>query len=297
METKEHIIDIKSNYGIKIKSLFDILKDIIPETNLKFIKEKPIEIIGKRKREHENISNIYHNNGGIEIVSLTDCKTLYIYIKLNSKYFSKFYVKSDEHTICIDIMKFYNFLKPINEDTVSEISMCINKLDEHKIIMDINNDKLKTNDNLHLLQIKKEQNKINVSNNISIFIRMNTTEFYKICSEINNISEYMKITCSKNKIVFTSTGTFPELKKVYENKKNIEIRYNKKDDDNIIEEIYDLKNIIKFKKCEDLCDEVKLFITRPTHIKHGLIIKHNINYLGELSIVTLPVVVNLNSSK
>jgi hypothetical protein len=42
METNEHIIDIKTDNSAKLKILFEVLKDIVPQTNITFINEKSL---------------------------------------------------------------------------------------------------------------------------------------------------------------------------------------------------------------------------------------------------------------
>lgn len=232
-------------------------------------------------------SNIPKNNGGIKILTVNDQKTLLLYVRLYSEHFPKFYIEPDEYTIGIDLIQFYNFFKSIDKEGI--VSMYINKTDKQRIVVDVESDKSKTNYKLKLQDTNKKNYKIPPPI-FDMTVIMETAEFHKICNEMSQISEFMGITCSQNKIEFTSKGSCSELKKVYENGKGVKITVSKSPDEKknepkIVQEIYELKNLLMFRKCVNLCGDVRIFLKNI----QPLFIKYTIAALGEMSIGLSPV--------
>jgi proliferating cell nuclear antigen len=167
--------------------------------------------------------------------------------------------------------------------------MYINKTDKQRIVVDVESDKSKTNYKLKLQDTNKKNYKIPPPI-FDMTVIMETAEFHKICNEMSQISEFMGITCSQNKIEFTSKGSCSELKKVYENGKGVKITVSKSPDEKknepkIVQEIYELKNLLMFRKCVNLCGDVRIFLKNI----QPLFIKYTIAALGEMSIGLSPV--------
>jgi|LakMenEpi02Apr12_1017379.scaffolds.fasta_scaffold00237_2 proliferating cell nuclear antigen len=245
-----------------------------------------------KENNDETVSNnvksiIPKNNGGIKILTVNDQKTLLLYVRLYSEHFPKFYIEPDEYTIGIDLIQFYNFFKSIDKEGI--VSMYINKSDKQRIVVDVESDKSKTNYKLKLQDTNKKNYKIPPPI-FDMTVIMETAEFHKICNEMSQISEFMGITCSQNKIEFTSKGSCSELKKVYENGKGVKITVSKSSDEKknepkIVQEIYELKNLLMFRKCVNLCGDVRIFLKNI----QPLFIKYTIAALGEMSIGLSPV--------
>jgi len=252
------------------------------EDEKKTVKENDDETVSTSVK-----SNIPKNNGGIKILTVNDQKTLLLYVRLYSEHFPKFYIEPDEYTIGIDLIQFYNFFKSIDKEGI--VSMYINKTDKQRIVVDVESDKSKTNYKLKLQDTNKKNYKIPPPI-FDMTVIMETAEFHKICNEMSQISEFMGITCSQNKIEFTSKGSCSELKKVYENGKGVKITVSKSPDEKknepkIVQEIYELKNLLMFRKCVNLCGDVRIFLKNI----QPLFIKYTIAALGEMSIGLSPV--------
>jgi hypothetical protein len=104
---------------------------------------------------------------------------------------------------------------------------------------------------------------------------MSATEFHKICREMYSFGEYVDIRCTGNSIEFKCTGDAVNRSISYTkgNLVNIVVKNNK-----IVQGIYELKHIVLFTKCANLCDEIQIFMNN----NFPLIIRYTIATLGKL---------------
>lgn len=227
--------------------------------------------------------------GGIKILTLNDHKTLILYVRLFSDKFITFNVKADEHNIGVDLVQLHGFFKYIDKDGV--LSMFINENDRQKIVIGVDSEKGgSTEYKLKLMDMNKKDYKIDAPQ-FDIMVTMETSEFHKVCREMNTVSLYMGITCSDNKVIFTAHGDSAELSKTYVNGKGVRIKASSGDDKKkkaeprIVKEIYELKNLTIFGKCSALCQEVQILLKN----KYPMFIKYTVASLGEMVIGLVPV--------
>lgn len=237
--------------------------------------------------------------GGIRILTFNDRQSLLIHIKLLSTNFPKFYVEPDELTIGMNLVEFYNFLKSIDKDGV--LSMYINKSDKNKIVVDVDSNNSKTNYKLKLLDTNKRSIPLPPPN-YDIVVTMDTGEFHKICNDLSQISNFMGITCTANKIEFSSQGDCAEVLKEYKNGQSVKIlpveskdkdgEKKKKSELKIVKETYELKYLLMFRKCVNICKEVKIYLGG----KKPMFITYTIASLGKMTIGLSPIIDNTNSN-
>jgi proliferating cell nuclear antigen len=238
-------------------------------------------------------------NGGMRILTFNDRQSLLVHVKLDSINFPKFYVDAEEHTIGMSLIEFYNFLKSIDKDGV--LSMYINKSDKNKIVVDVDSNSSKTNYKLKLLDTNKRSVPLPPPQ-YDIVVTMDTGEFHKICNDLSQISNFMGITCTANKIEFSSQGDCAEVLKEYKNGQSVKILpvdnkekdgdKKKKPELKIVKETYELKYLLMFRKCVNICKEVKIYLGG----KKPMYITYTIASLGKMTIGLSPIIDNTNSN-
>jgi hypothetical protein len=119
-----------------------------------------------------------------------------------------------------------------------------------------------------------------------IRITMQSNEFHKLCREMNNIAEYVEIKCTSKNIIFTCKGDCAERSTIYKSEEGgLNISSENKKSQNIVQGIYELKNIVLFSKCANLCNDIKIFMKND----FALTIIYTIATLGTITIALSPV--------
>ena len=226
-----------------IKTLFEVLKDILNDVNVVFDKD------------------------GIRIVAMDNSHVVLIYMTLSAESFEE-YECDKEHVVGLNMLNMFKLLKIINNNDV--LTMEIN--DDTMLAMNITNVKKKTTSkfNLKLLEIDDDMMEppdLRMEN----LIPVPSTDFQKLCRDMANLGHNLdvKISRSSQGITFTCDGDFASQETMieYEN-----------DCDQEVSEIYSLKYINTIAKATSLCPTVQLFL----ECDYPLLLKYEVAQLGEV---------------
>lgn len=274
------ILEIVTEHVGPFKVLIEVLKEMLPETNIDIIYQKGGNPDGKKDRS------------GMRITAIDITKTVLINLKLDAKNFSTFKCKKQRMTLGVNLQYLFKLIKSIDK----EDNLIFYQELENKNLLNIrvvNQDNGKeTEFDLKLLEIEKSKMKIpNVECEASV--TMNSQEFHKLCREMNQIAEFVDIRCLKNKIVFTCKGDYANRKTTYRTddvdgrgNKKVHINYSEKLGDSfIVQGIYELKNLVVFAKCATLCNEIEIFLKSD----YPLFIQYTVATLGRLLLCFSPV--------
>ncbi len=228
------------------------------------------------------------NGGGIRILALDEHQTLLIYVKLNSDQFVNFYVKPAIHSIGLDLIQFHKFMKTVDKDSIMRIY--IDKDDEQNIVFELQNNVKNNNSSYRqkLLDIDDNAKKLPQGTSFEMSVMMDTTDFRKICTEMAQFSEYVEITCTSKEITFKCQGDSNAYVKTFKNSDTgvrIVSPKNNGKAPNIVQAIYNLKHLVTFGNCVNLCTEMQLYLKND----YPLFIHYSIGLLGKMLVGLSPV--------
>uniref|UniRef100_A0A6C0ED30 Proliferating cell nuclear antigen PCNA N-terminal domain-containing protein n=1 Tax=viral metagenome TaxID=1070528 RepID=A0A6C0ED30_9ZZZZ len=331
---KDRIIEIETEHAYDLKSLFEVLKDVLHETPIEITrgskqnnkkeesesedesdddsdesdsdsdkKKKAVKKAVKKKPSPKTKKKTNSKNDGmIKILTLNENKTLIVSVKLEASNFTNFYAKYDTYDIGIDLNHLHNFMRSVDKD--GTLTILIREDDKQKIVFKIENKERKSDDEfkLKLMDINKKQYKI-PEQEFDMKVTMKTEDFHKMCRDMSTIGIYMAITCTDKKIEFSCKGSVSERTKTFRNGTGATIRVVDKSEDkklkdkklNIIKEIYDLRNLTLFNKCSNLCENIEILLRN----KNPLFIIYRVATLGEMKVGFVPVdesLLNKNSN-
>ena len=105
---------------------------------------------------------------------------------------------------------------------------------------------------------------------------------------MNNIGDKMEITSIDNILKFKVEGDIGTAEHLLgqDLKNNLTINNNKSN--SIIQGIFNLKNLVMFTKCTNLCNQIKIFIKND----YPLIIIYDVASLGEIKLCLAPISIN-----
>lgn len=199
------------------KVLIEVLKELLPETNIIFMSgddakkdtqtENEDEIVEEipEQKTTETKSEVKKNKGGIKIMAMDTTKTVLIHMKLDAENFTKFKCRKKKIITGVNLVWLHKIIKTMDKDETLTIYQEDTDTNHLRIKM-VNPDAKKESEyELKLLDLGDE--KMSIPDIIfDAVITMNSGEFHKICREMNSIADHVEIKCSNNKIIFTCKG-------------------------------------------------------------------------------------------
>lgn len=237
-------------------------------------------IASKETKKNDN------NIGGIKITATDSTKTLLINVKLGANQFSKFYCKKKMIDLGINLGQFHKLIKSLDKDDI--LSMIINEEDKQNLVLKVSNPEKKyaTTYKLKLMEIDKTQYKIPPTT-FDSKVSFETAEFHRICREMNQIAEHIEIKCTKKTITFSCKGDCSERSTIfYADNNGVNINFGKGEKiPEIVQGIFELKNLVMFSKYSNLCQSILIFMKN----NYPLCIKYTIATLGHMLFCLTPI--------
>lgn len=236
-------------------------------------KQKPANKNGKK------------NTGGIRVLRLTEDKSILIKLNLDACNFESFRCDEPKITIGVDMHNLQALLKMID--------------DNYPIILYMNRDNRST---LYIRSLN-ENEKSSEETDIEIFlmdianpdmpipqtefqnkITIATDKFHNICKHLNNNSVYVEITSINNEILFKGQN---EGGKVTMSYKDINDTGSKKKDkpDQVVQGLYELRNLMGFSKCNKLCNTIDIYLKND----FPLVLVISVATLGKMYVFLSPI--------
>jgi len=270
---KKNILYLRTPYVIPFKTMTEVLSNVLTETTWVF---------------HGPDPNKPDKFVGVEIATADTSRTIFIKVELNAKDFSKpgeYYCKYEKYELGISLHNLYKLLKSVDKDDI--LSMYVEENDKQNLIMEIENQdkKSKTFYKLKLMDLDHQPKK-KTKVEFDVKITMSSSEFHKLFREMNNIAEYVEIKCTSKNIIFTCKGDCAERSTIYKSEEGgLNISNENKKTQNIIQGIYEIKNIVLFTKCANLCNDLEIFMKND----FALTIIYTIATLGTITIALSPI--------
>jgi len=249
-ETNKKIFEFHTVQSHCLKTLFEVLKDILTDVNICF------------------------DETGIRIMTMDGNHVALIHLKLEAENFEYFFCKQ-KTMIGVCMMSFYKLMKTVsNTDTITMFMEESNTDLLHIAVKNSDKNSI-TNFSLKLLDIDEEYLEV-PDVDIDCIVTMHSNEFQKLCRDMTNIKDSITITSRANTISFSCEGDFAKWDTVI-GETSHGLTFNKQTDD-FISGTYSLKYINLFTKSTNLCNTIELYL-KPDY---PLIMKYNVGNLGEI---------------
>lgn len=226
------------------KAVFEVLKDIL------------------------NDVNIYFKPNGVRIITLDTACSALVDVFLSAENFEE-YSCPQEVIAGVNISNTFKLLKTItNNDT---ITMSIDNKEFIDILIHNDSKKSVTKFKLKLLDINEEQIEL-PEVEMSVVTTMQSTDFQRICRDMNNIATNVTIIRSDKLFTIKCEGDFA----------NQDTTIECSDDTcntNTVSGIYSLKYLNIFTKATGMCSNVQILQEQENRF---LVLKYNVANLGDL---------------
>ena len=265
-----NILELKTTQTGPIKILIDTLNSLLTDVNLSFYPYY--------------INNDKQKVGGVIIKELNKTSSILIHCKLDADQF-EYYKYNYEHSKLVIGINLNNFLKCIKcMSHFDTMTWQINDEDINKLTMILENEKEKKIFKMNLMDMEDANYEIEPV----IFpycINLPSQDFQKYCKDMASATDKLELKCTKDNLFLSGKGELGVLDfELNMSKGGLSIERNTDDSNEIVQGLFELKYLIIFTRCTNLCNQVNLYLKND----YPLIIKYSVAALGEIKLVLSP---------
>jgi hypothetical protein len=292
----KNILDITPNDKKMIKSDIESMENKLIFFKLKKINfmKNIIDTLDKMVSEVEWIFSSNHNNYlnekndekifvGLEITCMDPSKTLYVKTKLTDELFKSYYCRDKIFKFGMSLEYFNKILKLVEKNDIA-IYCYIEKNDPNNLVIRIKNTEKKNKKifKIPLQIINSRVDKTQLSLNFEKKIILKCENLFEKCKIINNNSQFIKIECDGEKLIFKCVGDKEGILTLDKNDdESLEIINL---DDNKVECAYEIKNILMFSRLSSITEEFSFYMKN----NFALTSIYNFGAYGSLSVILSP---------
>jgi proliferating cell nuclear antigen len=292
-----YIIELKTTQTSAIKIVVDAVNSLLTDANLDFY---PYYIEESKSKESDDTESIKSPDseinpptpdskksiGGVILKEVNKTGKILIYMRLDADKFDvyKYNYHKKKLTLGIDINNLLKCLKCMsNFDTMTWLvdDDDINKL---IIILESTERKEKKTFKLNLMDIEEETYDISPIE-FPYSIILPSQDFHKYCKDMATSTEKIEIKATSNKLFFSGKGEIGNIDfEVGESNGGLSIISTTNNTNEIVQGLFELKFLLIFTKCTNLCNQVTLFLKND----YPIILTYQIASLGEIKLVLSP---------
>lgn len=288
------VLEIRTTQTGALKQVFERVSGVISDCCLTFMPaDKDINNTGddneyyedestKSSHKQSKTTDRPKNTGGIRIIRLTEDNNTLVKVVLEAANFEYFRCDEPKITVGVDMHTLHSHLKMINDDDPIVIymkkdiqgSLYIRSLSE-------NNDNSEEREiELFLMDIINPEipvPKTEFQNRIT----MKSDKFHLICKHLSQNSTFVEITSINNEILFKGQSEGGKVTMTYK-----DTGYKKKEKpDQVIQGVYELRNLLGFSKCNKLCNTIEIYLKND----FPLVLVISVATLGKMYVFLSPI--------
>ena len=273
-----NILELKTTQTGSIKTLIDTLNSLLTDVNLTFY---PYYV---NSEDNESTDEDKKKVGGVVIKELNKTSSILIHCKLDADQFD-YYKYNYEYDKLVIGINLNNFLKCIKCMThFDTMAWKIDSEDVNKLIMILENEKEKKIFKMNLMDMEDANYEIEPVK-FPYCINLPSQDFQKYCKDMASATDKIELKCTKDNLFLSGKGELGILDfELNPSKGGLNIEQNTDNPDEIVQGLFELKYLIIFTRCTNLCNQVNLFLKN----NYPLIVKYSVAALGEIKLVLSP---------
>jgi proliferating cell nuclear antigen len=254
-----NLFEMKTIQASAFRTLIEALKEILTEANLEF------------------------DSTGIKIMAMDETHTVLVHLRLHADRFNEYFC-SAKHVLGINMIYFFKLIKTMGNN--DSLTLYLRESDPNKLGIKMENSDKATTTNYFLKIFDTNVEEIRIPDlSFTSTIHMPSTDFQKICRDMNVLGEKMEITSSGSNLIFRCMGDFAEQETVIaDNQASMKVQ-TKGTTNEIVQGVFQLKHLVLFTKCTTLCPSIELYLKND----YPLILRYMVANLGEVKLVLAPI--------
>ena len=254
-----NLLEVKTVQTSAFRVLIEALKEILTDANFEF------------------------SETGLKVIAMDSSHVSLIYMKLLAENFEKFYC--DKSLVCgISIVRLFKLLKSMSPN--DSLCMFITHSDPNDLQIHIETSEkgLRHKFSLKLMDLYLDKVEIPPAQFSSV-LRIPSSDFQKLCRDMNNLADEIEIKSSGNQLMFTISNDWMEQETVMCESNNGGMEYIQNlSPDEVIQGVFSIKKLVLFTKCTSLCQNIEVYLKND----YPIVIKYNIANLGEIKFCLAP---------
>ena len=249
---------------------------------LKTVQTNAIKVLIEALKEILTDANIEFNETGLKVVAMDSSKTILVHLKLNSDKFDKYLCKK-KIIVGVSMLNLFKLIKTANNsDTLTFFIDDVN-MNVLGIVIENADKNSRTSFELNLMDLNEENIDIPPQEFGSI-MTMPSVDFQKICRDMSNLSDTIEIKSVGSQLIFSCKGDFAKQEtKLGETPDGVNfVKLNEAT--NIIQGYYNLKHLVLFTKCTNLCNSIEIYMKN----NFPIVINFTVGNLGKLKLALAP---------
>lgn len=285
------IVKVKTEHVSQMRTLFEVLKEILSDTTIEFI--RPIASADSNKTDKKKKAKKGEDDqsstapfSGMRILTVSPEKTVLICLKLHSNKFIEFTCVPKSYEIGVNLANLNKMLK--STDKEDELEMYVDNDDQQSLVLSVNNSEIERSTEFKLKLMDIESSGISLPPvEPDVMVTINAAEFHKLCKDMAQIGTLLEIQCTTNTLIFKCEGGNSSRETVYTaNDDGIKIVYTNPNKQLIIQGVYELRHLNLFSKCASLSNDIQLLMKVKSY---PLCITYTVATLGEFIACITPI--------
>jgi proliferating cell nuclear antigen len=276
------ILELKTTQTVAIKILSDTLNSLLTDVNFVFYPQ----YIEKDTEDSEEENDKKKQIGGVIIKEINKTGTILVYTKLDADKFDYYNYNYNKKKLTLglnlnNLLKCLKCMSHFDTMTWQVESEDMNKL---VIILESSERKEKKIFKLNLMDLEEEKYEVEPID-FPYSITLPSQDFHKYCKDMSSATDKIELMCTKNKVIFSGNGELGQVEfEVGETNGGLSIEVNSNCIEEIVQGLFELRFLIIFTKCTNLCSTVTLYLKND----YPLIVRYQIASLGEIKLVLSP---------
>ena len=296
-----YILELKTTQAAAIKIVIDAINSLLTDANFNFYPYYIEETDNSTPSNDESSDNNSPESdkmevtetiekkktiGGIVLKEVNKTGKILVFMRLDADKFDvyKYNYHKKKLTLGIDIGNLLKCLKCMSHfDTMTWLvdDDDINKL---IVVLESAERKEKKTFKLNLMDIEEESYDITPIQ-FPYSITLPSQDFHKYCKDMAASTDKIDIKATANKLYFSGKGEIGQMEfEVGETNGGLSIISTTSNVNEIVQGLFELKFLLIFTKCTNLCNQVTLFLKND----YPIIITYQIAALGEIKLVLSP---------
>jgi proliferating cell nuclear antigen len=255
-----NLFEIKTVQSGAFRTLIEALKEILTEANLEF------------------------DSTGIKIIAVDETHTNLVYLRLHADRFENYYCPV-KYVLGVNMMYLFKLIKTLENN--DNLTLYLPEKNPNKLGIMMQNAEKQTTKNFFLKLFDTNIDDIQIPSLVfSSIIHMPSSDFQRICRDMNSLGEKVEITSSAGDLIFRCLGDFAEQEIIIrESQGSMRVQKYTGTQSEIVQGIFQLKHLFLFTKCTNLCPSIEIYLKNDAPI----ILRYTVANLGEIKLLCAPV--------
>jgi proliferating cell nuclear antigen len=257
--SEECLFFIQTFQGSIVRTLFEVLKDVIYESLLLISPER------------------------IKITTMDSSKSSLVYMNLKASSFEAYHC-NEEFKVGVSMLSLFKLIKSISSKT-DIVTFFLHKDRPYELGIGIHNEYHKSSTVFSLKMLDLNHLNINIpSFEYDKIVTLPSTTLQKLCRDMMNLSSFVLIESSPNKLTLSVQGDFASQSTTFQQEEEEGEEDEKQQTEESFNGLFSLKFLNLFGRSSSLSPNVTMYLKKS----HPMVLSYEIGSLGELKFLLTP---------